>query len=147
MEGIKLKYFEKIYYAYDWHCGPGVPQKELNPKVYGGMQDFISFDYYQNMLAYFIYRGYATPSLTSTYWGSKYNQFYAGDFYSILPSLAKRTTANAITYNSCAPNTNTSRIFKNDIKTFNVTIDYNCSFRAYDSDGEYLTFLQLTLGV
>lgn len=57
-------------------------------RVYGGIQEFVTFDVYKNSLKYAIDNGQLDTDLNRKNWESRFFQFYAGDLYEIIPRVA-----------------------------------------------------------
>lgn len=92
--GITLLYIASIKDYPDWKCDNHAPTFPLNPKVYGGIQEFITFDVYRNSLKYAIDNGYLDVELDRRNWESKMFQFYAGDLYEVIPKVARNFLAS-----------------------------------------------------
>ena len=63
-------------------------------RVYGGVQEFITFDVYRNTLRYAIDRGQIDATLDRKNWESRFFQFYAGDLYEVIPKVSQRFLAS-----------------------------------------------------
>lgn len=50
-------------------------------RVFGGVQEFITYDMYKNTLKYAIDNGHLDVELNRNDWESRFFQFYAGDLY------------------------------------------------------------------
>jgi len=65
-----------------------------NPDVFGGVQEFITFDVYRNTLKYAIDNGQLDTLLDRKNWESRFFQFYAGDLYEVIPKVSQRFLAS-----------------------------------------------------
>lgn len=63
-------------------------------RVYGGVQEFITFDVYRNTLKYAIDNGQLDALLDRKNWESRLFQFFAGDLYEVIPKVSQRFLAN-----------------------------------------------------
>lgn len=61
----------------------------MNPRVFGGSQEFISYTFYENVLKFGIKNGQLDTNLNRQSWESKMFQFYAGDLYELFPKVAQ----------------------------------------------------------
>jgi hypothetical protein len=91
------------------------------------MQQYTSFDFYENMLNYAIRKGHLTFELTRDNWGTDKFQFYAGDLFDIIPRLKERYQASEAVSGQCRPDTGqSSSVSMFTSSTFRVTIKYQC---------------------
>lgn len=86
--GITLTYISKIKNYTNWTCEYEAPVLPFNPQVYGGIQEFITYDVYKNVLKYAIDNGQLDVDLNRRDWESRFFQFYAGDLYEVIPKVA-----------------------------------------------------------
>ena len=56
-QGLSFTYVTQIRDYKDWECGPVLPRENLNPKTFGGVQEFISLSVFKNTLKYAIEKG------------------------------------------------------------------------------------------
>jgi hypothetical protein len=56
-------------------------------RVYGTSQEFISYDFYENVIRSAASKGYLDGDLTRENWESRMFQFYAGDLYEVLDKI------------------------------------------------------------
>lgn len=92
--GITLTYISNIKGYTAWKCENHAPVLPLNPRVYGGIQEFITFDVYRNSLRYAIDNGHLDVELDRHSWESRFFQFYAGDLYEVIPRVAHKFLAS-----------------------------------------------------
>jgi hypothetical protein len=95
-------------------------------RVYGGVQEFITFDVYKNTLRYAIDNGHLDVDLDRHNWESKYFQFFAGDFYEVIPRVAQRFLASDPVTGSCKTSTRNMNIGKGGYDILQVNLTYNC---------------------
>lgn len=69
-------------------CGKMPRVLPINPGVYGGSQEFISYAFYQNVLKFAIKNGQMDTELNRDNWESRMFQFYAGDLYELFPKVS-----------------------------------------------------------
>lgn len=89
IDGIHYGYEAKIDNFNESRCGVMPPIIPLNPKVYGGSQEFISYGFYENLLRYAISKGQIDTVLNRELWESRMFQFYAGDLYELFPKIGE----------------------------------------------------------
>lgn len=63
-------------------------------RIYGGIQEFLSFSLISNTVRYSYQKGYLDSHLTRRSWESRFFQFYAGDLYEVIPALAQKFYAS-----------------------------------------------------
>ncbi len=95
-------------------------------RVYGGVQEFITFDVYRNTLRYAIDGGHLDVDLDRRGWESRFFQFYAGDLYEVIPRVAQKFLASEIVTGSCKTSSRYLNLIKGGFDYFNVTMVYNC---------------------
>lgn len=62
-------------------------------RIYGGLQEFISFSVFENTIRYAFERGILNTKLNRNNWQSRFFQFYAGDLYEVIPEIGNRFLA------------------------------------------------------
>jgi hypothetical protein len=70
-------------------CGKMPRVLPMNPRVFGGSQEFISYTFYENVLKFAIKNGQLDTNLNRQSWESRMFQFYAGDLYELFPKVAQ----------------------------------------------------------
>lgn len=98
----------------------------LNPAVYGGIQEFITFDVYKNTLKYAIDNGQLDSVLDRRGWESRFFQFFAGDLYEVIPKVSLRFLANEPVTGECKTSSRNLEMKKGGYDYFNVSLVYNC---------------------
>lgn len=73
-------------------------------RVYGGIQEFISYDFYENVLKHAISKNYLDSDLNPDLWTSKMFQFYAGDLYEAIPEVQTKWYAAEPVTGNCKAN-------------------------------------------
>jgi hypothetical protein len=81
-----------MHYGYEATID-GFPEA-LNPRVYGGSQEFISYTFYENVVKFAIKNGQMDTNLNRPNWESRMFQFYAGDLYELFPKVAQTYIAS-----------------------------------------------------
>lgn len=127
-----------MYYGYEAtidgfnesKCGAMPPILPLEPKVYGGSQEFISYTFYENLIRYAMKNGQMDTVLNSQNWESRMFQFYAGDLYELFPKVAGTFIANTQVTGDCKANWTDIKIFKAAQDTFNVSIHETCQLNV-----------------
>lgn len=76
------------------HSSPQPTVINILFRVYGGIQEFITFDVYKNTLKYAIENGQLDADLNRKNWESRFFQFYAGDLYEVIPRVADKFLAS-----------------------------------------------------
>jgi hypothetical protein len=73
------------------------PQPSVNNtlfRVYGSSQQFVSLDFYENVIKYAISKNLLDSDLTREDWQSTMFQFFAGDLYEIFPLIQTKYYAS-----------------------------------------------------
>lgn len=127
-EGITFTFLAKIKDYTNWTCEFEIHWITLNPKIYGGIQEFVSFDVFKNSLKYAIDNGYLDIDLTRKNWESRFFQFYAGDLYEVIPKIGETYKANEVVAGLCTTSSRDMTLQKMQQKhhSLNVTMDYDC---------------------
>jgi len=99
-------------------------------RIYGSLQQFVSYDFYENMLRFAIEKGYVDIDLTRENWESTMFQFFVGDLYEIFPKLQNIYYANEKVDGNCKASYKKLDVFKSTHQTFNVSIYYDCELSA-----------------
>lgn len=64
-DGIRTAFDVQAEKATKWECGDRrLPHLPLNPEVYGSLQNFVTFDFYENMLRFAIEANYLDTDLS-----------------------------------------------------------------------------------
>lgn len=95
-------------------------------RVYGGVQEFITFDVYKNTLKYAIDNGQLDSVLDRRGWESRFFQFFAGDLYEVIPKVSLRFLANEPVTGECKTSSRNLEMKKGGYDYFNVSLVYNC---------------------
>lgn len=67
--GVQLTFEVQAANYSDWKCGNrSVPLLPLNPRVYGSTQQFISYDFYENVIRFAVSKGYLDADLGKGNW-------------------------------------------------------------------------------
>jgi hypothetical protein len=91
------------------------------------MQQYTSFDFYENMLNYAIRKGHLDFELTRENWGTDKFQFTAGELFDIIPRLKERYQASEAGSGQCRPvSGQNSSVSMFTSSTFRVRIRYQC---------------------
>lgn len=109
-EGIDLHYITKIKDYENWTCTTHAPTLHMNPKTYGGLQEFVTYDVYRNTLNYAIDQKFLNIDLNRANWESRFFQFYAGDLYEVIPKIATKYTATEKVTGACQTSTKTANV-------------------------------------
>lgn len=133
-DGIRTMNDIQAENANDWKCPVrSVPLLPLTPRytviyfrVYGNTQQFISLDFYENMIRHAISKNLLDPSLERESWESKMFQFFAGDLYEIFPQLATKYFASEPITGNCKATYSGLKVWKSTHTTFNVSIHFDC---------------------
>lgn len=81
-DGIRTAFDVQAEKATNWKCGDRrIPHLPLNPTEYGGLQEFVTYDFYENMLKFAIEQNFLDTDLFRDQWESTMFQFFAGDLY------------------------------------------------------------------
>lgn len=107
-------------------CGPMPPTLPLNPKAYGGSQEFISYTFYENLIRYGIKQKVFDTTLNKDGWESKMFQFYAGDLYELFPKVAETFIASTEVTGDCKFSDIDVRLYKAAADTFNTSLHTRC---------------------
>lgn len=111
----------------DFRCGAPVPAKELDPKYYGGTQEFLSLGVYESSVLYAIRNNYLNTDLTQDRWPSSVFQFYAGDMYDAIPALQKKFYPSDKLSGSCNALEQGFSLVRGGPSYLNVTINFGCA--------------------
>lgn len=95
-------------------------------RVYGSTQQFISYDFYENVIRYAIDKDLLNTDLNRDSWESRMFQFYAGDLYEVLDKVQDRFFASAPVAGNCKADFTGLKVWKAGFDTFNVSIHFNC---------------------
>ena len=108
-------------------CGKMPRVLPLNPRVYGGSQEFISFTFYENVLKFAIKNGQMDTNFNRANWESRMFQFYAGDLYELFPKVAQTYIASTDVTGDCKADWQNTKLFKAvGNSSFNVTLSHKC---------------------
>ena len=58
-------------------------------RIYGGIQEFISYSIFENSVRYAGEKFVFNTTLNRANWESRFFQFYAGDLYEIIPKITE----------------------------------------------------------
>jgi hypothetical protein len=107
---------------------PSSHPQVLHPRfrVYGHTQQFISYDFYENMIRYAIGKNLLDTSLERGPWESVMFQFFAGDLYEIFPRLQTIYYASEEINGNCKATYTGLKVWKSDYDSFNVSIHFDC---------------------
>lgn len=67
-QGLSFTYLTQIKNYQGWECGVMIPHQNLNPKIFGGVQEFISLSVFKNTLKYAIEKGVLDTVLNKQNW-------------------------------------------------------------------------------
>eukprot|EP00178_Gracilaria_changii_P002211 TRINITY_DN13302_c0_g1_i1.p1 TRINITY_DN13302_c0_g1~~TRINITY_DN13302_c0_g1_i1.p1 ORF type:complete len:162 (+),score=5.03 TRINITY_DN13302_c0_g1_i1:682-1167(+) len=126
-DGFRLAFDTQAEHASEWKCGDRpIPHLPLNPAVYGSLQQFVTYDFYENMLRFGIEKGYLDVDLSREQWESTMFQFFVGDLYEVFPKLHTQYYASEKVNGNCKATYSGLKVYKATHKTFNVSIHYDC---------------------
>ena len=97
------------------------------------MQEFISLDFYQNVLANSIRKGHLHTTLNRQNWESRLFQFFAGDLYEVIPEMQQFFATEPIS-GKCEALTSGLGVVMYTIDLFNVTMKYECSLSVQGTE-------------
>lgn len=110
----------------DTKCGPPPPKLPLDPRHYGGSQEFVSYTFYENLIRYAIRQKQFDTTLNREGWESRMFQFFAGDLYELFPQVANTFIASTEVVGTCQAADTDIKIYKAEEDTFNVSLHENC---------------------
>lgn len=99
-------------------------------RVYGSLQQFVTYDFYENMLRFAIEKGYLDIDLDRENWESTMFQFFVGDLYEIFPKLRTQYFASEKVGGNCKATYSGLGVYKATHKTFNVSMHYDCELNV-----------------
>ena len=94
--------------------------------MFGGIQEFISFDFYHNVLRWALENSLLDAELKQDNWGYRMFQFYAGDLYDIISGIQNKFYASEVVKGQCKGSASALEVMKNTGSTFNATLKYDC---------------------
>ena len=95
-------------------------------RVYGSTQQFVSYDFYENVIKYAISKNLLDTDLSREGWESRMFQFYAGDLYEVLDKVQSRFFADKEVTGNCRATFTGLKVWKAGFDTFNVSIHFDC---------------------
>lgn len=132
--GVQLTFEVQAANYTDWKCGNRtVPNLPLNPRyslllfrVYGSTTQYISYDFYEQVIRYAVTKDYLDSDLARENWSSRMFQFYAGDLYEVLQNVQTRFFASDPVTGNCKATFAGLRVWKASYDTFNASIHFDC---------------------
>lgn len=100
--------------------------------MFGAVQQFISLDFYENVLHYAISKKILHTHLNRKNWESRMFQFFAGDLYEPIPKTRDLFFATDPVDGECEATHNGLQVWKSHIETFNVSIHYECTLKIHE---------------
>ena len=94
--------------------------------MFGGIQQFVSYDFYENVLRHAISMNYLNSDLNPDLWTSRMFQFFAGDLYEAIPQVQNKWYASEPVTGNCKATYNGLNVWKNTHDTFNVSFSFDC---------------------
>lgn len=95
-------------------------------RLFGGIQQYMSFDFYQNVIRWAITHQLFDIDLKEETWGNRMFQFFAGDLYEVFSEVQNKYYASEVVKGKCTAGTSGLSVFKNTPSSFNVTIKFDC---------------------
>lgn len=112
----------------DSKCTPKSTVKIILCRVYGGIQQFISYSIFENLVRYAGEKQVFNSTLGRTHWESRFFQFYAGDLYQVIPRISELYLAMEPVTGQCTYDTNTEFVLKKHNNTVaNASTSHICT--------------------
>jgi hypothetical protein len=82
-------------------------------RLFGGIQEFVSFDFYENVLKWAADHRVLNTDLDEYTWGNRMFQFRAGDLYGVISDIEHKFYASYAVKGECESSSSGLKVYKN----------------------------------